>query len=271
MIRRTLVTLSLACLGAMAFGVAIPVSAYDFNDTLNPFIANNVNVGAADFRTGGSPTASGTPTYLDATVGAVNKRVLDVPVNTLVRALHGIGANGGGSYVNLFTILMDVKFNQTSEGWASLFNTSADNSNDGDSFVQWGVGLGTAGVYGGAMPNNEWTRLVIAVDNQAAGTSVHYYVNGSLVHSATGIGGGIDGRWTLYSHDDGDADSDSVDVLADNDGDGTPAQLSQLAFYDRVLEADEVADLGPVGSAVPEPATLAALGLGVLALRRRRK
>jgi len=271
MIRRSLVILSMACLGATAFSVVLPVSAYDFNNTLDPYFAANANVGAAEFRTGGTPTAGGSPTYLDATVGTTNKKVLDVPVNTLVRTLHGIGANGGGSYVNLFTILLDVKFNQTSESWATLFNTSADNGTDGDSFVQWGVGIGIAGNYGGSMPNNEWTRLVIAVDNQAAGTSIHYYVNGGHVHSSTGIGGGVDGRWTLYSHDDGDADSDAVDILADNDGDGTPAQLSQMAFYDRVLDAGEVADLGPVGSAVPEPATLAVLGLGILALRRRRK
>lgn len=270
MLRRTLVTLSMACVGGSALAV-IPVSAYDFNNTLSPFISGNANVGDLAVRNGGSPSSAGSPTYLNATVGSTNKMVLDVPNSTFVRALHGIGANGGGFYVNQFSILMDLKFNRTSEGWASLFNTSADNGNDGDSFVQWGVGVGTAGNYGGAIPNNEWFRLVLTVDNQVAGTTVKYFVNGSLVHTASGIGGGIDSRWTLYSHDDGDSDADWVDILADNDGDTTPSQLSQLAFYDSVLSDADVAGLGPVGSAVPEPATFAVLGLGVLALRRRRK
>lgn len=270
MLRRPLVVLSFACLGGPAFA-QLTVSAYDFNETLNPFIAANANVGAAEFRTGGTPTSGGTPTYLDATVGAVNKKVLQVGSGTLVRVLHGVGSNGGGFYVNQYSILMDVQFNQSSEGWASLFNTALDNANDGDSFVQWGVGIGISGNYGGSVPNNAWTRLVMTVDNQAAGTTIRYYVDGGLVHTASGIGGGIDGRWTLYSHDDGDSDADTVDILADNDGDNTPALLSQLAFFDGILDEGDVVNLGPVGSVVPEPATFVALAIGALALRRRQK
>lgn len=270
--RRSLLALAFASLGGSSMAFVAPVSAYDLNGTLNSFWASNVHVGALDYRLGGTPTsAGGNPTYLADTVGSVSKQVADVPVSTLFRALHGVGANGGGSYVNLFSIMMDVKFNRTTEGWASLLNTSADNSNDGDSFVQWGVGVGTAGVYGGSVPNDTWTRLVMTFENLAGGTTVRYYVDGSLVHTATGIGGGIDSRWTLYSWDDGDGDSDAVDILADNDGDNTPARLSQLAFWGQVLSADQVAALGPVGSVVPEPATFAVLGLGLLALRRRRK
>lgn len=268
LVRRSLLSLALASLSAASFSVVLPTSAYDFNGTLAPYFAANAHVGNAEVRTGADPTSAGSPTYVADTVGSTSKQVLSLTADSLVRVLHGIGANGGGFYVNQYTILMDVKFNQTTEPWSSLYNTNADNANDGDAWVQWGVGIGTAGTYGGTVPNNAWTRIVFSID--LAASQAKFYIDGNLASSPAGIGG-IDGGRSMYSWDDGDSDSDAVDMLADNDGEDVPSRLSQLAFYDHVLSDAEVAGLGRVGSVVPEPTTFAVLGLGALALRRRRK
>ena len=52
---------------------------------------------------------------------------------------HGIAPNGGGSYVNHYTLIMDIMFPAASSGqWRSLFQTNPGNSNDGDLFVNPG-------------------------------------------------------------------------------------------------------------------------------------
>jgi hypothetical protein len=62
-----------------------------------------------------------------------------------------------------------------------------------------------------------------------------------------------------------------VDILADEDGDSGSGQISQLAFYDSALSSTQVAELGPVGSPVPEPTSMVAITVGIAAMLRRRK
>lgn len=265
-------TMSLVLASAVASAVAMPspVSVYDFNGSLAPVINALGTAQDLEFRAGRTGSAIMPATYSTETVGSVTKQVanFDDVANEekFFRARHGLGVNGGGAYVNQYSILLDLKVTSIGD-WVSLYNTNHNNQNDGDAFIRASdSGLGISGDYAGSFTRNEWNRVVLTVDQGA--NLMNLYLNGTWVNEVT-LSGGLDGRWALYAHDD--AFASWTDILGDNDGDSGVGQISQLAFYGSVLSANEVAALGPVGSPVPEPATLAVLGAGALALIRRRR
>ena len=78
---------------------------------------------------------------VDASDGAVS-----VPKGSYYNCWANLDANGGGSWVNDFTLLFDINYPTSSEGqWRAFFNTNNSNSNDSDYFIHpadesWGVG-----------------------------------------------------------------------------------------------------------------------------------
>ncbi len=277
---KSLALLSLALAPAAAFSAGL-TSAFDFSGTLNPYLDNGHSGALLHLNGGANPAAAASTTYSMATVGSTMKQVLNFAKRDTLFALHGIGANdahnNGGDYVNNYTIVMDVKFDtQASGAYSSLFNTNANNSNDGDSFLLWGSGgtatAGIQGSYGGSVSANAWHRLAIAVDIFPDGTELTYYSDGTQIHTQVNRPGGepTDGRFALYSYDDNDAASDGVFILGDEDGDNGSGQISLLAFYGETLDAAAIRGLGGAGQPVPEPASMVALGVGACALLQRR-
>lgn len=277
--KKSLIFLSLAALAAIS--PASLIGVFDFNDTLNPSFAKSADTKPLEFYMGGGdPTFQpGGPTYATDMVGATNKRVGQFAKTQGFRSDHGIPSNGGGSYGNVYTILFDIKLTDTSGGWASFYQTSANNSNDGDMFFQGSGGddgnLGISGDYGSANFSilNAWHRVVMTVDLTHDTDTMNYYVDGTLVNSVD-VAGGVDGRFALYTTGDGDSDGDNLWLLMDENGDNGAGSISQVAYWDSALSSDEVAGLGRVGESlnpVPEPATMAVLGgLALLVARRRR-
>lgn len=184
------------------------------------------------------------------------------------------GPNGGGSYINRYTFVFDVLF-PGSLDWAPLFNTEPGNSNDADWYAasDGSLGIGALGYSAaGVIQPNTWARIGFTADLGAG--DVRYYVNGARVFARTGASL-LDGRFALYSNADA-----GPDVLIANEGDTsgnyTHAQIySALAFVDQTLsDADFLALGGPNANGifvVPEPSTLALLGLGGLAFLLRRR
>jgi len=186
--------------------------------------------------------------------------------------LNDTGPNGGGLYVNNYTIIFDL-LSPGAANWTSLFNTNPDNpaGNDGDFYIapDGAVGIGTGGYSAaGAIAQNTWYRLAF-VDN---GTTLSYYLNGTFVGQRTS-GVAIDGRWSLLSNSDPGAD-----LLLFNEGDTSgnythELYINSIAFVDHAMTGIELAALGgpsAQGILVPEPTSMSLLGLGLLAVALRR-
>ncbi|HTD85815.1 MAG TPA: hypothetical protein VK850_04500, partial [Candidatus Binatia bacterium] len=157
--------------------------------------------------------------------------------------LTDTGPNGGGVYINQFTVIFDMLV-PAPLGRTALFNTNPQNANDADFYVETNGRVGTSGIgYStpGVIASNAWHRIAFVAD-LAAGT-VAYYVNGNSVFNGASA---LDGRYSLYSAVDG-----GPDVLLFNEGDTSGVYthvvyLSSFAFTDRAITAAEIQSLGGV-------------------------
>ena len=113
---------------------------------------------------------------------------------------------------------------------------------------------------------------VLATWSTTSGMNV--YVNGVLDNGTeTGSSGGLELSPAVAV--------DGLNIGADQNvgpGDSTPSrffdgQIDEVAIWDRVLTTDEIAALynGGAGTAIPEPGSLALLGLGGLMMIQRRR
>jgi hypothetical protein len=184
----------------------------------------------------------------------------------------GVLPNGGGAYVNDYTVIQDVYI--PSIDWTPLFNTNPDNGNDADWYVGPDGALGI-GFYGytsaGAIAANAWYRLGFVHD--ATNGTVSYWVNGVEVTNAAIEE--LDGRYSLYSSLD--AVSAHLSLHGEGDGSGNytnEVYMNNLLFADYALSAEQMRALGgPTAAPIPEPSSTALVlgGLGMLAAFYGRK
>jgi hypothetical protein len=189
---------------------------------------------------------------------------------------HGIAPNGGGDYVNSYTIMMDYQQGSHSglwDGWYynSLLNTNVSNTNDGDLFIATPdngptsysgsiIGVGDTGYSDLTFDSSQVNRIVISVDNA---NFFRVYVNGVLFLDAAGQG--IDGRFSL---------DPTVNLFADNDWEDAWGMVGTVMMWDHALTDSEVAAMGSATTTLvitPEPATMSLLAIGGLALLRRNR
>lgn len=165
------------------------------------------------------------------------------PQNGYLVTFTESGPNGGGVYVNQYTVVQDLLV-PSSLGWAAMFNTNPGNANDADFYIggDGSVGIAALGYSStGIIAANTWYRIAVTADLGAG--VVSYYVNGTPVHTRSGASL-LDGRFALYSNLDPGAD-----LLLFNEGDSSGNYTQQLilgawAFVDRTLTAAEIAALG---------------------------
>jgi hypothetical protein len=142
---------------------------------------------------------------------------------------HGAEPNGGGAYVNQYTLVFDMYYPPSSDGvWRSLWQTSLGNSNDGDLFVGNSSsypspdGLGISSIYDGYVSAGAWHRIAAAFDLTGPGSPVlTKFIDGVKVGNQTSGLSGQDGRFSL---------DPSALVFADNDGDVAEAFVSSIQF-----------------------------------------
>jgi hypothetical protein len=170
-------------------------------------------------------------------------RAVKIGVGSYYNCEHGIAPNGGGTYVNTFTLLFDVKYPTSSAGqWMCLYQTNPNNTNDGDFFVQSGTGkLGVAATgYSARTTKAEtWYRVVVSVDN---GSFYRIYVDGELWLQGTVQP--VDGRFSLEP---------KVLFFADEDGEDAEMHVTTAAIWDIPLSDNEIFGLGKVGDPVGDP------------------
>lgn len=154
------------------------------------------------------------------------------------KVAHNIGSNGGGIFVNEYSIVIDFKI-PSLDKWHCLYQTSISNSNDGDLFINTNGNIGTqaTGYSTYSIKANEWYKLVINVQN---GDHYDLYLDGNLIHK--GNVQSIDGRFSL--------DGKHVLIFADEDGEDNDIDCAELSIYNYSLTANEIKTLGGYGHVV---------------------
>ncbi len=155
-----------------------------------------------------------------------------------IQMFPDIPANGGGSYVNQYSLVMDLLYPSSSDAtWRSIYQTNDTNANDGDFFLNPSNGVGINGVYDGNFSPDTWYRLVISVDLTTA--TMTKFIDGVLVGSQS-LPEGIDGRWSLYT----DLDNLPTLLFSDNSGDVAEGYVNSIAVLGCALSASDAAALG---------------------------
>jgi hypothetical protein len=204
------------------------VGYWDFDDPLN---LTHAEVGN-DLVLGGSDQAVPGPEPED---GATR-----IGVNDYYTCTHGIEPNGGGSYVNEYTLVVDFKIPQVGQYYC-FYQTNMANSNDGEVFINPSghVGITETGYSYCTLTPNEWYRLVISVD---LGNSFNYYIDGQLI--LAGYNQIIDGRYSLESY---------FHWFLDDNGEDNEFDVAAAAIFDYPISETEVAQLGGYGHIFPQP------------------
>lgn len=218
---------------------ATPVALYEFDDASQPgkatVGADLAIVGAAPVHSPAVSDGRPSPVTLQGAITTVHGTA-----NRLV-ATHGIGANGGGTKTNRYTLVFDVLVPGAGQ-WRSFYQTAPANGNDAEYFVRNSdnaVGRATVGYSAGTLAANRWHRLAVAADLSSGG-SFRTYLDGSTFQNHTKPA--ADGDFAL--------DPSQVLLFADNDNENHPLTIGMVAIYDRQLDAAEISALGGPGIAV---------------------
>jgi len=201
------------------FSQPVPVGHWTFNDPDNLTEAEVGNI----LVLSGSHTAVEGP---NDTSGAVR-----ISLGSYYTATHGISPNGGGSMVNSYTIVMDVKISTLGLYYA-LYQTDIANSNDGDWFVNkdGNIGIGQTGYTSETLIPEEWYRIALSVSNSERHD---YYINGFKVLSGTPST--VDGRFSLDT---------KVLFFADENSEDNTFDVANLKIFSRDLSDSEINELG---------------------------
>jgi hypothetical protein len=191
-------------------------------------------------------TQNGT-SFATMDIGGQPAKVMRFPAATAAQGYvmpHGAAANGGGTNINQYTLILDLMFPAESDKkWRGLFQTNPNNADDGDLFVNTGNGIGISGNYTGTIQSNTWHRVAFVV-NAVAGTLAKY-IDGVKVGQQTIAG--VDGRFSLQS---------TALLLTDEDNETATGFVNSIQFRNGLMTDTEIAALGGataggIGSTAP--------------------
>ena len=201
-------------------------------------------------------TVFGTTTSLGIPdIGGQPAHVMGFPaaLQTMGYVMHsGMAANGGGSFVNQYTLIFDLLYPPASSGgWRALIQIDdPSNANDADLFINNLGGIGISSQYQGKVQTNTWHRLAFAFDLAAsAGPTLNKYIDGVLVNQQI-LGAGVDGRWALTPV--GGPFNDIALLFTDDTGAVQSGYVSSIQIHDQTLSAGYIQALGaPTTDGIP--------------------
>jgi len=187
-------------------------------------------------------------TFTTATIGGSDAIVMGFPAATVDQGYtmtHGIAPNGSGSYVNQYTLIMDIMFPSASSGlYRALWQTSQGNANDADLFVGSNNGIGISGTYEGAILPDTWHRVAFVFDLTLSAGRLKKFIDGTLVGTQT-LSAGVDGRWSL---------DPTALLFTDEDGETAAGFVNSIQIHDKALSLIEISALGgPSAAGIPIP------------------
>ena len=157
---------------------------------------------------------------------------------------HGIKANGGGTNVNQYTLIMDVLFQgDAHNAERALLQTNPDNTDNRDISIGANNGIGVSGGFEGHFLPNVWQRLAFAVDLSGPGPRpiMAKYINGVKVGQQV-LTEGLDARWSMFP-----ANNPATPwalLFADDNVDARAGYVSSIQIRNGRLSDVEIARLG---------------------------
>lgn len=207
--------------GMAAFGSPEPVGLWNFDDSaalLKATIGRDLQLRGDQLAIAGVSQGDG---------------AVRIGVGSHYVCTHDIAPNASGTQVNRYSFLFDFRIPQIGP-WYCFFQTDAANQNDGDCFIRasdGAIGVAQTGYSAVRSQVGVWQRLIVAVDNSEGVYRI--YLNGDLI--LNGAAQAVDGRFAL---------GPTVLLLADDDGEDAPIDITRLGIYDVCLSASDAVELG---------------------------
>ncbi len=163
-----------------------------------------------------------------------------IGVGSYYKMAHQISPKPGESKVNEYSLQYDFKINEIGM-WRSFFQTSLNNADDGDLFINPGgeIGVAAVGYSSSSINSNEWYRLLVSVKN---GSQFNLYLDGKLLLKGTIQP--LNGRFSLEK---------TLLIFADDNGEDGAIYCSELSIWDKALTENEAAELGGFSHLPPKP------------------
>ena len=202
---------------------------------------------AADFGPG-TMTATGdagtTDTFVTETVGGISATVLDFTPRAAADGGYAVragidGATDGGDAdgLEIFTMVLDIRFTDAGQGYMGIWNGNPNNVNDAELFIRpstggfWSGG-GTGSIAAGTLTLNQFHRIVYRLDYLAGDLDI--FVDGILIADS------ITAPDYIY-----DGNPNPFAFLGDNTpGETGSGQLAAFGFTNALLSDADIATLG---------------------------
>jgi len=166
-------------------------------------------------------------------------------------SLPASGPNGGGLYLNQYTIIQDVLL-PSPRDWTALFNTDPNNGNTAEFYVDANGQLTLPHQYPawehrGFIPTDTWARFAFVADLRAyccgGPGSIRFFVDGTQIYDSDHTEAFRDGPFSISLKG-----LKPGDLRLFNDGTNPgythPLLVSAWAFVDRAMTTNEIAALG---------------------------